>query len=524
MMSQVRASCPQASIASKKECCLFYKYLPTDSICHILQYYGEMTIKQLARFSSMTSGLQTAIFSKNLGLSLPPICLCNSTQCSMKSCDREKVPILFYKKILSEGCSLSKNADLHIYSDISTVGTLTESIFMLIEGCKATINDLVLHISIGIQSDNQTESVVDKTLTMSECGIGNKGSNSPDSITDLPENLERDKISNQGATTGVINSPVVDNASALLTICDNEISSSDILPYKKETMFPNLHKLLVTIEYSRMGDEFLTGSICISILNTFGFDLKQLSIIASSVKSRMCKNESYTEPWARDERKKLMRHQYDVNQCPFVALCPLLIKLELNGCSTDIFSNQITSDMKYSQADILNHTCTQCPKRKKSICLYSAALKNENKITFNFPNLSTVEVEEDFQSADEIFNIINCVSPSIKNIILMGNTISKYFNDILGFFNADKKGNFRCLEILEIHDSHPWPFSDNEINQLDTSVANVFIVCPLLKRIVMLSVQVSDDVYLYLLNKALIVTQDRLNYSTVISRKSTLFE
>jgi hypothetical protein len=137
-----------------------------------------------------------------------------------------------------------------------------------------------------------------------------------------------------------------------------------------------------------------------------------------------------------------MRHQYDVNQCPFVALCPLLTKLELNGCSTDIFSNQITSDMKYSHADILNHACTQCPIRKKSICLYSAALNNENKIKFNFPNLSTVEVEEDFQSPNEISNIVNYISPSIKKIMLTGNTVSKYFDDILGFFNADIKGNF----------------------------------------------------------------------------------
>jgi hypothetical protein len=90
----------------------------------------------------------------------------------MSSCGREKVPISFYKKILSEGCSLSKKANLHIYSDISTVGDLAELIFKLIGGCRETINDLFLQISIGIQSDNQTtifESSVDKSITMNEC-------------------------------------------------------------------------------------------------------------------------------------------------------------------------------------------------------------------------------------------------------------------------------------------------------------------------------------------------------------------
>lgn len=83
-------------------------------------------------------------------------------------------------------------------------------------------------------------------------------------------------------------------------------------------------------------------------------------------------------------------------------------------------------------------------------------------------------------------------------------------------------GKFECLEILEIHDSYPWPFSDNEIIDLETSVANLFIVCPLLKRIVMSTVQVSDDVYSFLSNKGLMVTQERLNYSTSITRKNTL--
>jgi hypothetical protein len=311
---QVTAPCPEASIASKNECCLFYKYLPTDSICHILQYYGEMTIKHLAKFSSTTSGLHTAVFSKNLGLSLPPICLCNSTQCSMKSCDREKVPILFYKKILSEGCSLSKNADLHIYSDISTVGALTESIFMLIEGCKATLNDLVLHVSIGIESDNQTriESVVNKTLIMNECGIENGGDNSLNSITDLPENLEDEYPAISDTPSEKVCVKEKENRLECIDAQQNQQSgqfqqrcekAERSFPYRKETMFPNLHKLLVTIEYSRIGDEFLTGSICISILNVFGLNLEQLSIFASSVKSRMCKHESCIDPWARDEHR-----------------------------------------------------------------------------------------------------------------------------------------------------------------------------------------------------------------------------
>jgi hypothetical protein len=204
-------------------------------------------------------------------------------------------------------------------------------------------------------------------------------------------------------------------------------------------MFPNLQKLFVNIEYSRIGDEFLTGSICISILSAFGSNLQQLSISASSVKSRMNENESNITQYSKDERKKLMRHKYDVNKSPFVALCPLLTRLELFRCSTALFSNESTCDTNFLKSNTHNHVCSQCPERKNSICLYSAALNNDNKIIFNFPNLSTVEVEENFQSVDEIFSIINCISPSMINILLIGNT-SKYINDILGFFNVDLKG------------------------------------------------------------------------------------
>jgi hypothetical protein len=40
----------------------------------------------------------------------------------------------------------------------------------------------------------------------------------------------------------------------------------------------------------------------------------------------------------------------------------------------------------------------------------------------------------------------------------------------------------------------------------------------------MSTVQVSDDVYLCLSNKGLMVTQERLNYSTVITRKNASYE
>jgi hypothetical protein len=451
--------------------CLFFKDLPDGCICLILQYYSDkLTVKCIAQFSSMTAGLYNAILSESMRLiwpSLPPMCLCESPNCSNK-CGRERVPTSYYKNVLTRSRSQSRALNIHFHSVNSIDGTAANiaarRAIALVYDFRESLEELMLHITIS--SPKETFVATKSEQLVAEDYL--------------------DKISFPD------------------TIEDSEI------------IFPKLSTLLVNIEYICRDDEkyllnSLTGAMGVAILKLFGAKVRNLSIFTYNLLTNDDVSVSGIE-----QREVFGTFEEGSNNLS--VFCPLLSKLEIFGCDLRIFSDQSPSNIACSRDCFLStdnvhqlYGGNMIPMNDEK----NAQLHQYSPL--NLPLFAVLEVEANFKVLEDV-NIVFRMIPSSTIVVSLMGSISKFLLEIFLFMSVEKLSNLRNLEVLEIHDSSPWPFCD-EISHVDAcSVLSVYLACPKLKKIVMSTVHFSDSAICTLSLNSLVVTQQNSTYSTIVSK------
>lgn len=458
------------AISTGKTNCLFFRNLPDGCICLILQYYSDkLTLKCIAQFSSMTAGIYNAILSESMRLiwpSLPPMCLCDSSNCSHK-CGRERVPASYYKNVLTRCGSRSRAINIHFHLVNSINGTVANiaarRALALVYNFRESLEELMLHITISSPKDT--------FLKKSE------------------QPIAEDYL--------------------------DKISFPDIIEDSKK-IFPILSTLLVNVEYICRDDEIyllnsLTGAIGVSILKLFGAKVRNLSIFTYNLLT----NDAAS---ASGIKQKEVYGTFEEGSNNLSVFCPLLSKLEIFGCDLRIFCDQSPSNVACSRDCFLSTDNVHQLYGGNMVPMN--AERNSQRHTYSPLNLlllTVLEVEANFKVQEDVNTVFRMIPPSTIQLSLMGST-SKFLVAIFLFLSVEKLSNLRNLEVLEIHDSSPWPFCD-EISHVDAcSVLSIYLACPKLKKIVMSTVHFSDSAICSLLLNSLVVTQQNSMYSTIVSR------
>lgn len=418
----------------------------------------------------MTAGLYNAIRSDSMRLiwpSLPPMCFCDMSNCSNK-CGREKVPASYYRNVLTRSRSQSRAIDIHFHLVHSINGTVAniaaERALDLVYVLRESLEELTLHITVSSPKEN----FVAEKLEQAAC----EGSLDKISIPDFSEDVTNN--------------------------------------------FPNLSTLVVNVEYNCRDDETyllnsLTGAIGVAVLKLFGAKVRNLSIFTYNMLTTDVIDESGI-------KQKEVYGTFEEGANNLSLFCPLLNKLEIFGCDLRIFSDQSPSNIAFSRECFLGTENVH-----QLIGGNMLPMNTEiNSLGYAYAPLdllsfTILEVEANFKVQEDVNIVFRMIPPSTIQVSLMGST-SKFLLQIFLFMSSEKLSNLRNLEVLEIHDSSPWPFCD-EISQVDAcSVLSVYLACPKLKKIVMSTVHFSDSAICSLLLKSLVVTQQNSLYSTIVSR------
>jgi hypothetical protein len=418
----------------------------------------------------MTVGLYNAILSESMRLiwpSLPPMCLCDSSTCS-KLCGRESVPTSYYKNVLTRSGSQSRALNIHFHSVNSINGTVADitarRALALVYDFRESLEDLMLHITISSPKESF--------------------------VTSKSEQLVAEDY--------------LDKISFPDTIEDNE------------KIFPNLSTLLINLEYVCRDDEIyllnsLTGVIGVAILKLFGAKVRNLTIFTYNLLTNDAVSVSGIE-------QREVFGKFDEGSNDLSIFCPLLNKLEIFGLNLRVFSDQSPSNIACSRDCFLSNdnvhqlydgnVIPMNDGKNSQLHLYSP---------LNLLLLTVLEIEANFKVLEDVNTVFRMIPSSTIQLSLMG-SISKFLLEIFLFLSVEKLSNLRNLEVLEVHDSSPWPFCE-EISHVDAcSVLSVYLACPLLKKIVMSTVHFSDSDICSLSLNSLVVTQQKSMYSTTVSR------
>lgn len=418
----------------------------------------------------MTPGLYNAIRSDSMRLiwpSLPPMCLCDASNCSEK-CGRERVPVPYYKDVMTRSGSQSRAVNIHFQLVNFINGTIASSAakraLALVYDFRESLEELMLHITISTPKETF--------------------------VTEESEQFVAEDYL-------------------------DKIPFPDIIEGDTK-IFPNLSTLLVNVEYISRDDEMyllnsLTGTIGVAILRLFGAMVQNLSIFTYNLLTDDTVSVS-------DIKQREVYGTFEEGSNNLSVFCPLLSKLEIFGCDLGIFSDRSPSNIACSRDCFLSTDNVHQ--------LYGGNFfpMNDEKYSsrhiqspLNLLLLTVLEVEANFKVQEDVNTVFRMIPSSTIHVSLMGST-SKFLLEIFLFMSVEKLSNLCNLEVLEIHDSSPWPFCD-EIGHVDAcSVLSVYLACPKLKKIVMSTVHFSNSAIRSLSLNSLVVTQQNSAYSTIVAR------
>ena len=272
--------------------------------------------------------------------------------------------------------------------------------------------------------------------------------------------------------------------------------------------FPNLSSLLIHVDFSDPGGDLLsqkmmTSAIAIALLKVFGSTLRSLSIFVQNFRN---------ETTSSGMGENLLFREDEIGASNLGNLCPILDKLELFGFDLRMLGNQWVSES--ARCSHINDEYLAVPSNLGVVY---------KELPLDLPLLTVLEVEADFKDLGEVSGVLRMVPSSAKHLLLMGST-AEFLNGILMFISSEHLLNLENLEILELHDSIPWPFCD-EMSQVDGHIVlDVFTACPNLTSIIFSTVHISESSICQLLAKSVIVTQREAIYSTVVTKSSPIIK
>ena len=291
---------------------------------------------------------------------------------------------------------------------------------------------------------------------------------------------------------------------------NNARTTSSISPFGEDEWdsFPNLSTLLIHVDFSDPeGDlrsqKMMTSAIAIALLKVFGSTLRSLSIFVQNYRNQDASSGMSECQFYREK---------EIGASNLGNLCPILDKLELFGFDLRMLGNQWVSGN--ARCSDINDEYLGEPSNLGVV---------QNELPLNLPSLTVLEVEADFKNLREVSGVLRMVPSSAKHLLLMGST-AEFLNDILMFISSERLLNLENLEVLELHDSTPWPFCDEMCHVDGHIVLDVFSACPNLSSLIFSTVHISESSICQLLAKSVIVTQREAIYSTVVTKSSPIIK